>query len=90
MIKYNAVTGCLIYGIGLMLCLVVSADDEVPKSEEKPAATKELEADPKKTAEPKEKSLLEKLGDELMKEVDDTPGVDPDKPKEDVKLMTSI
>ena len=89
--KYNAVTGCLIYGMSLVACVVVSmvasADDAVPKPDEKPPASSTAESDPKKPAEPKEKSLLEKLGDELMKEVDDTPGVDPDHPQGDVDKM---
>ena len=87
----SAVTGFLNFSIALMLCLVVSfdlsAEDAVSSSDEKPAASSAPEADAKKTPEPKEKSLLEKLGDELMKEVDDTPGNDPDKQKEDVDKM---
>jgi hypothetical protein len=90
MINDNAVTRRLIYSFSLIMCFVMSldafAENETPKSDEKPSASAP-ETEPKKTAEPKEKSLLEKLGDELMKEADDTPGVDPDKPKEDVDKM---
>ena len=72
----------------LFLLAVVSvhgADDERAKPVDKPAEVPATKPDAEQK--PKERSLLEKLGDELLKEVDDTPGAPADPEHERVDKM---
>ena len=68
-----------------MLSSGLWADDSMSSTGVKPAEKSSSEPAPE--TKPKEKSLLDKLGEELLKEVDDTPGANPNSPGEDTDKM---
>lgn len=80
----KANTRSLFHCIAMIFALSVSpsvwGDDAKPASAEKEKSAEKTTKEPVAEEKPKERSVLEKLGDELLKEVDDTPGADPNKP----------